>query len=256
MAPTAELGIYGLGRFGYFYAALLSRFCAVKAFSRNQLRPAPEGVEKVTEEQLCRLPVIVLCVAISALEEVLQKISSRLRPGTLVMDTCSVKVLPSQWMQEILPQEVHALATHPMFGPDSARSGVEGLPMILHPVRLPEPQLQSWKQFFAGMGLSVQIMSPHQHDREAAFTQGLTHYLGRVLSELAPQSSPIASVGYRSLLEIIEQTCNDSWQLFLDLQQYNPYTREMRQRLAVSLAEVKNRLDGGPSTSSSPEERS
>ena len=74
-------------------------------------------------------------------------------------------------------------------------------------------------------------------------TQGLTHYLGRVLAQLELQPSRIASLGYQKLLEIIEQTCNDSWQLFFDLQQYNPYTKDMRDHLAVSLSEVKNRLD-------------
>ena len=71
----------------------------------------------------------------------------------------------------------------------------------------------------------------------------MTHYLGRVLAELELEPSRIASLGYLKLLEIIEQTCNDSWQLFYDLQQYNPYTREMRDRLAASLDEVKRRLD-------------
>ncbi len=65
-------------------------------------------------------------------------------------------------------------------------------------------------------------MTPDEHDREAAFTQGVAHYIGRVLSDLGIQRSPIGTVGYNKLLEIVEQTCNDPWQLFLDLQRYNP----------------------------------
>ncbi len=241
--PQKNLGIYGLGRFGRFYAELLSRYATITAFARNPEAPLPAGVRKVDEAQLCDQPVIILCVAISGLREVLQRLAPRLKPGTLVMDTCSVKSLPARWMDEILPPAVKILATHPMFGPDSARGGIEGLPMILHPVRLGSSELDRWRDFFAGIGLSVQIMEPQLHDRRAAFTQGLTHYLGRVLAGLELEPSPIASLGYRKLLEIIEQTCNDSWQLFYDLQQYNPYTREMRERLGASLSEVKRRLD-------------
>jgi prephenate dehydrogenase len=241
--PIEQVGIYGLGRFGTFYAELLSRYFTVKAFSRNPERKAPPGVLRVTEAEICELPVIILCVQISALREVLQHLAACLQPGTLVMDTCSVKVLPTAWMEEILPENVNVLATHPMFGPDSARNGFEGLPIIVHPVRLPSPLFERWKAFFEGIGLSVQCISPADHDREAAVTQGLTHYLGRVLAQLDLQPSRIASLGYRKLLEIIEQTCNDSWQLFFDLQCYNPYTREMRKRLALSLDEVKKRLD-------------
>jgi len=241
--PRKNLGIYGLGRFGRFYAELLSRYAAVRAFSRNPESPLPAGVRRVDEAELCDQPVIILCVAISALREVLERLAPRLKPGTLVMDTCSVKSMPARWMDELLPPAVKILATHPMFGPDSARGGIDGLPMILHPVRLGSSELARWQRFFKRVGLSVQLMDPELHDRQAAFTQGLTHYLGRVLAELQLEPSRIASLGYRKLLEIIEQTCNDSWQLFYDLQQYNPYTREMRDRLAASLHQVKERLD-------------
>ena len=52
-------------------------------------------------------------------------------------------------------------------------------------------------------------MTPDEHDREAAFTQGVAHYIGRVLSDLGVRRSPIGTVGYNKLLEIVEQTCND-----------------------------------------------
>jgi len=239
-----QIGVYGLGRFGSFYAGLLSRLGTVQVWSRNAERQPPPGVSRAPDEgRLCRLPVLVLCVAISALGEVLRRIAPLLAPGTLVMDTCSVKAEPARWMQELLPPGVHILATHPMFGPDSARASLAGLPMILCPVRCPPELTERWRGMFAGLGLCVRQMDPDEHDREAAFTQGLTHYIGRVLAELHLRPSAIASVGYRKLLEIIEQTCNDSWQLFFDLQRHNPHTREMRRELARSLQRVKRLLD-------------
>jgi prephenate dehydrogenase len=99
---------------------------------------------------------------------------------------------------------------------------------------------RSWKS----LGLSVAVMDPDEHDRQAAFTQGVTHYLGRVLKDLGVGPSVIATVGYRRLLDIVEQTCNDPWQLFLDLQRYNPHTREMRERLGRSLDAVMAAIDG------------
>ncbi len=131
-----EIGVYGLGRFGSFFASRLSGRCTVKAWSRDPNRPAPPGVERVGEEELLALPAVFLCVAISALPEVLERIAPRLAPGTLVMDTCSVKSLPAAWMQSLLPPTVDILASHPLFGPDSAAGGMDGLPMVLWPVRL------------------------------------------------------------------------------------------------------------------------
>ncbi len=106
------------------------------------------------------------------MKEVLERIGPRLAPGSLVMDTCSVKALPVEWMEQTMPESVQILGNHPMFGPDSGLGGVK-----------------------------------------------LT-------------DSEIATPGCRKLLDIIEQTCNDSWQLFFDLQLYNPYTKDIRASLS------------------------
>ncbi len=237
------VGVYGLGRFGAFWAGLLSKTCEVRAYSRDPARPAPAGVVRVGEDELASLPVVFLCVAISAMEEVLTRLAGRLAAGTLVMDTCSVKTWPVGLMERLLPPGVSILGTHPMFGPDSGGSGVQGLPMILCPSRIAGEDLARWESFFSGMGLAVTVMTPRAHDEEAAFTQGVTHYVGRVLKELGVRPSAIATVGYRRLLEIVEQTCNDPWQLFLDLQRYNPSTRDMRARLARAIGTVMSAID-------------
>lgn len=244
-----DVGIYGLGRFGSFWAAALARHFDVAAWSRSTERPAPDGVRRVSEDELLRAPTLFLCVAISAFEEVVARIAPRLAAGTLVFDTCSVKVHPVRVMERLLPEGVQIVASHPMFGPDSARNGLAGLPMILCPVRAPEQQVQRWSTFFSSLGLRVMRMAAEEHDREAAFTQGVTHYVGRVLGDLALARSPIGTVGYNKLLEIIEQTCNDPWQLFLDLQRYNPYTAAMRTRLHASLDRILNTLEGSLDTS-------
>jgi prephenate dehydrogenase len=238
-----RIGIYGLGRFGAFFAGLLSSKAEVQAYSRNPDRPAPAGVRRVGEEELLAMPAVCLCVDIGAMPEVLARIAPRLGPGTLVLDTCSVKELPVRWMRELLPPGVEILASHPMFGPDSGARGVEGLPMILCPVRLPEARYREWEGFFSSFGLEVHRLAPEDHDRQAAYTQGLTHYLGRVLAELDLQPSAIGSLGYRRLLNIVEQTCNDTWRLFLDLQRYNPHTPAMRQALDQALEALKAKLD-------------
>ena len=237
------VGVYGLGRFGYFWAEQLAAHALVCGFSRDPQRPVPRGVRRVGEDELLSLPVIILCVAISAMEEVLEKMGPRLTPGALVMDTCSVKTYPVDLMRRLLPESVSVLGTHPMFGPDSGRNGVRGLPLIMCPARITDTQTSQWREFFTSLGLAVSVMSPDEHDREAAFTQGVTHYIGRVLSDFGVSRSPVGTVGFNKLLEIVEQTCNDPWQLFLDLQRYNPHTREMRSRLSKSLAAVMGAID-------------
>jgi len=232
------IGVYGLGRFGLFWAALLAERFSVKVFSRSQRDNLPRGLQWGAEEEVCACDAVFFCVAISAFEEVLQRVRRHIKPPTTAFDTCSVKVVPAELMVNLLDPGVGVIATHPMFGPDSGKNGVAGLPIVMHPVRVGEEIAEFWKNTFIAMGLRYIAMDPHEHDREAAFTQGITHYMGRVLADLSLKPSPIATLGYKKLLEIIEQTCNDPWQLFLDIQHFNPYTKEMRERLHESIEKI------------------
>ncbi len=203
--------------------------------SRSRKDTLPEGVTQCAPEELVEAEAVFLCVAISAMEESSATLSGLLRPEQLVLDTCSVKVYPSRVMEERFAPEQPLIATHPMFGPDSARNGVRGLPIIVHPLRNAREESETWRNRFEEMGLKIVEMTPEEHDREAAYTQGITHFIGRVLSRLELPDSAIATLGYRKIQEVIEQTCNDPYQLFRDLQHYNPYTSAMREELSGAL---------------------
>jgi len=237
------IGIYGLGRFGLFWARFFAEHFQVKVFSRTKRETLPPGLIWAEEGEVCGADALFFCVSISSFEEVLKRVRAWVRPPTVVFDTCSVKVLPARFMEAHLSPDVEIIATHPMFGPDSAKTGIGGLPLVYAPVRARDEISAFWSDFFKGAGIKVIRMTPEEHDREAAFTQGITHYMGRVLADLGLKQSDIATLGYRKLLEIIEQTCNDPWQLFLDIQKYNPYTKEMRKRLHESLEKIYRILD-------------
>jgi prephenate dehydrogenase len=232
-----KIAIYGMGRFGSFWATLLAADFEVSGYSRSG-KNFPEGLGRIEEEQLSEFDVVFLCCAISAVEDVLKRIAPLLKADAVVIDTCSVKVEPVRLMLRYLPDSVGIIATHPMFGPDSGRNGVAGLPIVFHTVRDINGCGDFWKDVFRNMKLILHFMTPDEHDEEAAFTQGITHFIGRVLKKLELKDSPIATLGYVKLQEIVEQTCNDPLQLFLDLQRHNPHTDEMRVRLKKALDET------------------
>lgn len=237
------IGVYGLGRFGGFWAKQLASRFTVVGWSRDEMRPTPEGVLRVPEAQLLASDVIILCVAISSMETVLEHIAGTLKPGALVMDTCSVKVHPSAAMMRLLPSDTEILATHPMFGPDSGKNGIQNLPLVFSPMRMEKSNADLWRGNFKSMGLNVIEMTPDQHDREAAYSQGITHFIGRVLGELNLNQSTISTAGYSDLLDIVTQTCNDPWRLFVDLQQFNPYTAPMRRDLHQAINIMLEKFD-------------
>ena len=242
MLTGMKAAVYGLGRFGSFWAECLYKAgCEVIAYSRSE-HPLPEGVRKADEDEVLTAPVLFFCVAISSFESVLKRVGSRIGRDTIVMDTCSVKIMPSEWMKENIPSDRTIIATHPMFGPDSGRNGVKGLPLVMCPVSPVGKGYEEMKSFFLSMGLDVLEMSAEKHDEEAAYSQGVTHFVGRTLSQMGMKPTPIATQGYRNLMTIVEQTCNDPMQLFYDLQRYNPYAKEMRLSLQVAIEKVLNAL--------------
>ncbi len=235
------IGIYGLGRFGSFWASTLGRIADVQAFSPNS--PAPEGVRSVTENEVCKSDILFLCNSISSMEDVCKRIAGKLKKGIIIADTCSVKVYPLDMMSRYLPDNVHIVGTHPMFGPDSGQSGVKDLPVAVCPCRIGDGELDKVLALFLGLELRIERLSASEHDHEAAYSQGITHFIGRTLDLLKLKPSRISTTGYKDLLDIVQQTCNDHWQLFVDLQRYNPYTEEMRKDLHSSIEEMLVKLD-------------
>lgn len=235
------IGIYGLGRFGSFWSSTLSKIADVQAYSRSSSVPA--GVKSVSEEEVCKSDILFLCNSISSVEEVCKRISGKLKKGMVVADTCSVKVFPIRTMVKNLPDDVHILGTHPMLGPDSGRNGVAGLPIAICAERIGDEELRRVLSIFSRLQLRIEQLTPEEHDREAAYSQGITHFIGRTLNSLNLKPSRISTTGYQDLLDIVQQTCNDQWQLFVDLQKFNPYTKEMRDELHSSIEDMLVKLD-------------
>ena len=98
------------------------------------------------------------------------------------------------------------------------------------------------KEFFENQSIRTIQLSPDEHDKMAASSQGITHFIGRVLNEAGVVSTQINTLGFNDLLAVIEQTCNDSWDLFQDLQKYNPYTSEMIYNLIGEISKLHKQI--------------
>jgi arogenate dehydrogenase (NADP+) len=243
-----NVGIIGFGRFGQFWAEILSATHQVLVTDQNDLAQTAARLgfqfRKSVSEICTEAEVIFLCVPISQLEETVQSLKEHLKPGTVIFDTCSVKLYPAEVLQTHLGSldQIELIATHPMFGPDSGANGLEGLPIVMWPLRAITKAYDIWREYLRNLGLIIVETSPDEHDRLVANSQGVTHYIGRVLGEMNLQPTPIDTKGFTILRSVVEQTCHDTWELFHDLQNYNPYTKKMRLQLEEALDQVYSRL--------------
>lgn len=233
-----SVGIYGYGRFGKVLAKLLSPPYQVNVYDTHPIQD--DTVNFVSENDIIKEKFLFIAVPINQFESVIQTIAPRLKAHTTVFDVCSIKLHPVAVMKKHLPEEVGIIATHPLFGPDSIDSG-EGLNFMMHPVRDHHACYEQWKHFFAKK-FNVIEMTPDEHDRYAAESQGVVHFIARVLEAAKLHSTPIDTLGFKQVLKLIENNCNDTWELFSDLQTYNPYSKDMIAHLEKAFNTVKSKL--------------
>ncbi|NNG00137.1 MAG: prephenate dehydrogenase/arogenate dehydrogenase family protein [Desulfobacteraceae bacterium] len=234
------IGIIGFGRFGRLAAQYLARDVNVLVFARSGKRVEIEavGAGAASFEEVCAQPTILLCVPISTIEKTLREISPHLNRNSLVVDVCSVKELPVQWMERHLPGEVSYLPTHPMFGPDSADTSLDGRKIVLCRGRVDAIRYENIKSWLVSKGLVIIETTAAEHDRKIAVSLGLTHFIGRALEKFGAGPLDIDTEGYKRLLHILDVVQNDTIELFRDMHTYNPHARDARDRFADAMSEV------------------
>jgi len=240
-----KIGIIGFSRFGQLLAKILKPYAEVCVYNRSDKSGIAKdlGVNYVSLEEVCQADWIFVAVAISATEQIIKKISPLLKRGSLVMDVCSVNVLPAKWLEENISADNEIMTTHPMFGPDSAANGTKGLQWVLCPLRISDQNLNELTQILNKLELKIIETTPDDHDQQAAVSLALVHFIGRGLEEFGMQNLKITSLGFERLLKVNETVTNDSWQLFLDMQKFNPYTQEVRQKFINAIKNVNNKIE-------------
>lgn len=146
-------------------------------------------------------------------------------------------------MLDILPDDADILCTHPMFGPESGKFGWTGLPFLYDRVRVNDVGrcnrfLHLWEQERCKM---IE-MTCEQHDEYAANSQFITHLTGRILWQQNLVPTPIDTKGFQTVLNLIENTAKDSFDLFYGLYYYNEYAGVQLQKIREALSKVERQL--------------
>jgi prephenate dehydrogenase len=234
--------IIGFGRFGKTLYRLLKDDFDVTIYKRN--KSSDDNANITTElKKAYEADTIFFAVPIESFEFVISEHKDYFKPEHVLIDVLSVKIHPKKIFEKHLKDtKIQALLTHPLFGPDSSTDGFDGLPIALDKFTASEEVYTFWKDFFSKKHLKIIEMTAEEHDKLAAGSQGLTHFIGRLLDEFGLTETSIDTMGADKLQEVREQTCHDTWELFMNLQQYNPYTKAMRLKLGDAYDKLYNKL--------------
>lgn len=242
--PSLSIGIVGHGNFG----ALLSQIFTMHwGQSKLQVHDPEQTVDQESFFDLadvCRADLLFLCVPISSMTHVLETIKPLLAESTTVIDVCSVKMYAVEQMKVILGEDRRMIATHPMFGPQSTKQGTDfyGLNMVMHNLSAPSFVYDVVTQFWRNLGVNVVEMTPEDHDRYAAYSINYNHLMGRVGEAIGLQTTPIDTKGFRVIYDALQYVTSDTWELFRDMQQHNPFAQEMRDKVRTAMTHIEGKL--------------
>ena len=219
-----DILIIGRGRFGKTLESLL--------INANKSVVCADKGDALPEKAF---DLVFLCIPISSLESALGDLAEYLKafPPKLLADVLSVKNYAKDVFERQVPSSQPCMLSHPMFGPDSANQSDKI--WMFDEYRSNTATTKAFVDLLVQLNCKSVAMSCADHDSYAAQSQGITHFVGRMLEAYDLTPTPIDTLGAKKLFEIKNQVCNDTWELFSDLQTKNPFTPRMRGRLRVSL---------------------
>ncbi|WP_299870143.1 prephenate dehydrogenase [uncultured Roseobacter sp.] len=247
-----SLGIVGFGAFGQLVARHLGPYFDITAYD-----PSPEvanlakqlGVCLTSMHAVSQAEVVLIAAPVSSFEAVVGEIAKTCRPGALIVDVGSVKVRPSDIMRRRLPEHVDIVATHPLFGPQSAGNGIEDLKIAVCPIQgKRHARLAAFLRKI--LGLTVIMTTPDDHDREAAVVQGLTHLIAKVLLKMGPLPTRSTTKSFDLLSEAVSMVQHDAPEVFEAIEKANPYAEAVRRRFFDLAAGLSAELEAGLTTAS------
>lgn len=227
-----KIAIIGAGKMGVWFA----KFFQSKGFTVVLADRKKEKLAKLKDLQV-DLTVdfkaaiqdadqILICVSISAFEEVVKALSPAIQKDQIVMDVCSIKETPVKIMHQYI-KNATVLGTHPVFGPGS--NGVKHKAYILTPTNAEEQGFaEHIKKWLEQQQANVFIMTPKKHDELMSVVLGLPHFLGLVACETLleqknfPETKKVAGTTYRMLFTLAEATALETPDLYANLQMNLP----------------------------------
>ena len=220
----SSVAIIGNGQFGVFMGEWLSPHVAVHLLGRA------DSLSVVGE-----VDVVIFAVPFGALPTAIANVLPHVRPDTFIMDVMSIKVAPLHLLQEAYPSH-QIIGTHPIFGPQSGKNGIAGLPIVVTNVSA-SPELYTSICTFLRETLALRVVeqSADQHDRDMADIQALTHLIGRTLLRLDIKSHDTDTRSYEQLLELCNLIRDDSMELFKTIQNGNPHAKAVRDAFRAEL---------------------
>jgi prephenate dehydrogenase len=188
--------------------------------------------------EIRRAGIVVLAVPEPVALAALEPLARQLRPGSLLVDTLSVK---TAIVAALTAHGAHleAVSLNPMFAPALGFRGRAVAAVVVHD----GPRVRALLDAVGRRGARVAEVGADEHDRIAAVTQALTHAavlaFGLALGELdiaVDELSVLATPPHVTLLALLARISSGAPATYWDVQAGNPHAAGARAALAAGVA--------------------
>jgi prephenate dehydrogenase len=235
--------LIGFGRFGKLFYKFFKDEFLFQIIDKN----IPSSEIRKQTNLLDNFPIqeskiIFLAVPISQIESVAKELKDQVPSDCVIVEFCSVQLYPIQILKKEFPNNL-IFAIHPLFGPDSVENSLENHIAVIIENEEVNSSVEYLKKLFKSKGVRLISMSDEDHDKLIAWTLCLTQFIGRSLGKLNLPETEIATRGFIELMNIVRRSNADTEQLFIDMNKYNPYAKEMREKVISAFNEINQYLN-------------
>jgi prephenate dehydrogenase len=175
----------------------------------KQLGAVNETTQRV-EQGVAEADLVVVATPIAAIVDHVRAASSVCRPGTLITDAGSTKATIVARLNGELSNGVRFVGSHPLAGsersgPEAATANLfEGRVVVVTPSRTTaKGAAEEVADFWSGLGATVFMMSPEEHDAALASTSHLPHLVASLLAGATAKADlPLTATGWEDTTRI------------------------------------------------------
>ena len=197
--------------------------------------------EKPDVAAVSAVDAVVLAVPVSALCDVMARLSPFMHPGQLLMDVTSVKMLPMLIMQEFHSGPV--VGSHPLFGPVPVPSTDARRSILVAGRRAAPVHKDMAEALFGALDSNVSWTTAREHDHGVAFAQSLNFAMSTAFfATIArhPECLPFLTPSFTRHKEAARKHLTLDRNMFCEFTAHNPCfcaaVGEYRQALGEALS--------------------
>ena len=173
------------------------------------------------------------------------KIVAMMRPGSLLVDTLSVKTRLAELLRGNMGS-IEAVSLNPMFSPSLAMTGRPVAVVTL----AGGPRAQSFLELVTGWGGELVYLEAAEHDRIVASVQAATHLsilaFGLALKELGTDVQKLGALStppHLTLLALLARMASGVPEVYWDIQAGNPHAAEARAALRQGIERLTTAIE-------------